>query len=35
MTVRKWNDLHAAGLDIGPDGTSVVPLTRDLRVLGR
>ena len=35
MTVRKWNDLHAAGLDIGPDGTSVVPLTRHLRVLGR
>ncbi len=23
MTIRKWNDLHAAGMDIGPDGAPV------------
>jgi hypothetical protein len=23
MTIKKWNELHAAGLDIGPDGNPV------------
>jgi hypothetical protein len=23
MTIRKWNELHAGGFDIGPDGNQV------------
>lgn len=33
MTIRKWNDLHAAGLDIAPDGTTVVPIQKNLDML--
>jgi hypothetical protein len=34
MTIRKWNELHAAGLDIGPDGNQV-SLPRSLDELKR
>jgi hypothetical protein len=33
MTIKKWNDLHAAGLDIAPDGFSTVPLERNTQLL--
>lgn len=33
MPVRKWNDLHAAGLDIGPDGVSTVPMQKNTDIL--
>ncbi len=33
MTVRKWNDLHAGGLDIGPDGKTVVPMEKNVGIL--
>jgi hypothetical protein len=33
MTIRKWNDLHAAGLDIAPDGTTVVPMQKNVDIL--
>lgn len=33
MTIRKWNDLHAAGLDIGPDGISTVPIQKNVDIL--
>jgi hypothetical protein len=28
MTIRKWNDLHANGLDVGPDGSTLVPIQK-------
>ena len=33
MTIRKWNDLHAAGLDIAPDGKKVVPMENSIGIL--
>jgi hypothetical protein len=33
MTISKWNDLHAGGLDIGPDGSTVVPIQKNVDVL--
>ena len=33
MTNRKWNDLHAAGLDIAPDGSTVVPVQKNIDIL--
>jgi hypothetical protein len=33
MAIRKWNDLHAAGLDIAPDGVTQVPLQKNLQML--
>jgi hypothetical protein len=30
LPIAKWNAMHAAGLDIGPDGTSVVPMQKNL-----
>jgi hypothetical protein len=33
MTIQKWNDLHAQGLDIGPDGSSTVSFQKHLNML--
>jgi|SRR3954451_16724085 hypothetical protein len=33
MTIRKWNDLHAAGLDIAPDGISTVAIQKNVDIL--
>jgi hypothetical protein len=33
MTIRKWNDFHAAGLDIAPDGISTVPIDKPINIL--
>lgn len=32
-TIREWNALHAAGLDIAPDGISTVPIQKNMDML--
>ncbi len=32
-TIREWNEIHAAGLDIAPDGVSKVPIQKAMDLL--
>jgi hypothetical protein len=30
MTIKAWNELHATGMDIGPDGVTKIPIQNSL-----